>query len=209
MLKQSFKDQTEFNIYIAEQKVRKEKGYLTVSERKQLEQMLEKNYKPIFIKSEKTKLPIVTDINFLKKPCAEVTKEDNIKEIIQKLKDTLTDYPTGFGLSANQIGIQKRISYVKIPKLTKDKKIEYTEFAMINPRITEHDRKIIHKDEGCLSFPGIYINTDRWVFITLVYEDEKLETRTALLQDWESITVQHECDHLNGITIFNRKHKAR
>src|SRR3972149_587367 len=99
MLKQNFKDQLEFNLYTAEQKTRMEKGYLLRSEREILKKMLEKDYKPIFI------------------------KEDNIKEIIQKLKDTLACYK-GLGLSANQIGIQKRISYIKIPKMNKDKQVE-------------------------------------------------------------------------------------
>jgi peptide deformylase len=47
---------------------------------------------------------IVTNIVELRKSCEEVTKKDNIKEIIQNLKDTL-EAQKGFGLSANQIGI--------------------------------------------------------------------------------------------------------
>ena len=79
MLKQSFKDQIEFDIYLVEQKIRQEKKYLTISERVTLKSMLEKNYKPTFIKEEKPKLPIVTNINELRKPCQEITKNDNIK----------------------------------------------------------------------------------------------------------------------------------
>lgn len=204
MLKIEFKDQLEFNIYLVEQKVRQEKGYLTRSEREVLKQMLDKNYKPTFLKEEKPKLPIVTNINELRKPCQEVTKEDNIPEIIQKLKDTLDCY-TGLGISANQIGIQKKISYIKIPKLTQDKKIEFTETILINAKIIEKNRPIKIKNEGCLSFPGVYVNTQRFVFCIVEFLNEKMKLQTGMFQDFESLAVQHEIDHQNGLTIFNRK----
>jgi len=166
MLKNQFKDQLDFNIYLSEQKIRMEKGYLTVSERNQFNQMLDKNYKPTFIKEEKPKLPIVTNYNFLRKPCQEITKEDNIKEIIQKLKDTLNNVG-GLGISANQIGILKKISYIRIPQM-KDKKLDFKELILINPKIIEKNRYIKVKNEACLSFPGIYIDTKRYIFITVI-----------------------------------------
>jgi len=207
MLKIQFKNQLEFDIYLAEQKVRMEKGYLTVSERNQLKPMLEKNYKPIFIKDEKLKLPIVTDINYLKQPCQEVTKEDNVKEIIQKLKDTL-ESNGGLGLSANQIRIQKRISYLKIPKFV-DKKLEFNEYILINAKIIEKNNPIKVKNEGCLSFPGVYVDTLRYVFCTVTYLDENLKENTGLFQDLESLAIQHECDHQLGIVLFNRKWRTK
>jgi peptide deformylase len=207
MLKERFESKEEFIAYTLEQQIRMNNKCLTCSEREQLKKMLDKNYKPTFIKEEKPKLPIVTDINELRKSCKEVTQEDNIKEIIQKLKDTLIGY-NGYGLSANQIGIQKKISFCKLPKYDpKDKKLEFTEIVIINPKIIEKDRRIVVKQEGCLSIPYITVDTDRYVFITVEYQDEKLEKRTALFQDLESFILQHEIDHLNGKTIFDRKHQ--
>lgn len=205
MLKQTFKDQMDFNFYLIEQKKRKDNGYLTVSERKQLELMLNKDYKPNFIQ-EKIKLPIVTNIQELKKPCDLVTKDDNIKEIVQKLKNTLEGY-NGYGLAANQIGISKRISYLKIPKLV-NKKIEYQELILINPKITEASRLMINKREGCLSFSGLPIDTDRYTFITIINHNEKLEPQIVSFHALEAFIIQHEIDHLLGITIFDRKHRA-
>jgi len=207
MLKNQFKDQTEFDIYLAEQKVRQERGYLTRSERETLKKMQGKDYKPIFIKEEKPKLPIVTNIEELHKPCQEVNKNDNIKEIIQKLKDTLESHG-GLGISANQIGIQKRISYIKIPKMV-DKKLEYSEMILINAEIIEKSNPIKVKDEGCISFPGIYLDTLRYIYCTVYYLDENLKENTGLVQDLESFCVLHETDHQNGITIFDRKWRTK
>jgi peptide deformylase len=204
MLKDKFQNIEEFDLYIKEQLDRQVKGYLTYTERKQLKILSDKNYKPIFTKEEKPKLPIVTDINELKKPCQEVTKEDNISEIIQKLKDTL-ESRGGLGISVNQVEIKKRISYIKIPKFTKDKRIEFNEYILINAKIIEKDKPIKVKNEGCLSFPGVYVDTLRYVFCTVQFLNEKMEQQTGTFQDLESLVVQHECSHQEGKTIFDYK----
>jgi peptide deformylase len=152
---------------------------------------------------------IVTNINELKKPCLEITKEDDIKSIIQDLKDTL-EFKKGLGLSANQIGIQKKISYNKIPnKINKDKTIEYYELVLINAKIIEKSNPIKINNESCLSFPGLAIITKRYVFITIQYLDENFKEQTLLAQDLQSLVIQHEIDHINGKTLFDRKWRAK
>ena len=152
--------------------------------------------------------PIVTDIKILHRPCTLVTKEDNIKTIIQDLKDTL-ESKKGWGLTANQLFYNKAVSYIKVPTLfnKKTKKFDYKELVLINPKIIEKDRKTLVKNEACLSFPGIHITTDRWIFITVEYLNEKMEKCTSLFQDIMGIVIQHEIDHTQGRTIFERKHK--
>ena len=208
MLKTVFKDQLEFDYYVVAQNSRMANGYLTKSERDILTKMLNKDYKPFFRKEERKKLPIVTDINYLTQPCQEVTKEDNVKEIVQKLKDTLACYD-GVGLTANQIGIQKKISYIKIPKITKDRKIEFSEFILINAKIIEKDRPIKISNESCLSFPGVKVSTVRYVFITVEYYNEKMELQTGVFQDIEALVIQHEISHQEGKTIFDYKWRAK
>jgi len=153
---------------------------------------------------------IITNINELRKPCQEVTKNDDYKSIITDLKDTLTT-KKGYALASNQIGIQKRICYCKIPKKinTQTKEVEYNEFVLINPKIIEKDKPVKFVDEGCLSFPGLRITTKRYVFCTVTYLDEKLEQRTAMFQDLESFVIQHECSHLEGRTLFEYKWRAK
>jgi peptide deformylase len=151
---------------------------------------------------------IVTNIVELRKSCEEVTKKDNIKEIIQNLKDTL-EAQKGFGLSANQIGIQKKISYIKMPVGIKDKQIQYKEYVLINAKIIEKERPIQVKGESCISFPGMGMITRRFVFVTVEYLNEKLEIQTGILQDMEAICVQHETDHQNSLTIFDRKWRSK
>jgi peptide deformylase len=208
MLKATFVSQQEYDSYIQDQQKRMENGYLTRSEREQLKSMLIKDYKPI-IKSITPKISLVQSLELLKRPCQEVTKEDNIKEIIQQLKDALTSN-SGLGISANQIGIQKKISYIKIPKFVDAKTHEwnYNEYIIINAKIIEYSNPIKIKNEGCLSFPGIGITTKRYVFCTVEYLNEKLEVQTGMFQDLESFVVQHEYAHQQSRTIFDDKWKA-
>jgi peptide deformylase len=210
MIRKEFKTKLEVDIYLAEQKVRMESGYLTRSEREELKQLLDKPDSLIKKEIESIKgKSIITNINELRKPCQEVTKEDNIKDLLKDLKDTCVS-TNGWGCSANQVGINKKVSYIRVPKMDqKTKKIEFTELYLINAKIVERARPYIVKNEGCISFPGLSVQTDRYVFITVSYLDEKYQEQTTMLQDYEALAVQHEIDHQNGITIFDRKHKAR
>lgn len=155
--------------------------------------------------------PIITDCAILKKPSEKVSPEDDIKSIIQDLKDTIASQPHSIGLSAPQIGIQKCVCIVRLPVGVNQetKKVEFTEKILINPIITEKDKRVQLKGEGCSSFAGISVNTDRYIYITLEYLDESLKLQAGCMQDWESFAIQHEVDHLNGILLFDRKHKAR
>lgn len=209
MLKQSFKDKIDFDFYVAEQKVRMEKGYLTFSERNQLKTMLEKNYKPVFIKEEKSKPPLITNINELRKLCELVKEGEDISQILKDLKETCIVY-NGLGLTANQIGINKRISYLRIPFYNeKSKKMEFKETYLINAKITEKSNPIKVEGEQCLSFPGISVITKRYVFCTVVAEDENGKKITYLMQDLEGLTAQHEIDHQNSLTIIDKKWKVQ
>jgi peptide deformylase len=149
--------------------------------------------------------PIVTNLAELRKPCLPVEKGEDIKEIIRALKDTL-EAKKGLGITANQIGINKKISYIKIPKfIDKNKKLQYNEYIFINAKIIEKDRPVKIQNESCISFPGVNVTTRRYVFITVEYLDENLKLQTGTLQDVESLVVQHELDHQLGIVLFDRK----
>ena len=155
--------------------------------------------------------PIVTNLAELKRPCVPVTKEDDIKQIIIDLKETLATHPDGWGLSANQIGYNKCISYIRVPKMInhKDKKITYAELVMINPKIIEKDTPVKVNNEGCLSFEGINVTTKRYIYITAEFLDENLKPQAAAFQDYESLAIQHEVSHLEGKTIFDFKWRAK
>src|SRR5574343_456236 len=148
---------------------------------------------------------IVSMRNLLNKPCLPVEKGEKVKDVIQDLKDTLAT-KKGWGLTANQIGVNKRISYVKLPPSLSQNKDGW---VLINAVITEKAEPFRANAEACLSFQGITVTTKRYAFIAVEYLDEKLEQKTTIFQGYEALAIQHEIDHQNGITIFDRKWVAK
>lgn len=147
------------------------------------------------------KKQIVTNLKDLQIPCIPVCDGEDISSICQDLKDSL-DPSKGYALAANQIGYNKRIIYINIKELDLDG-------FLINPTITMKVGKI-QFNEGCLSFPGIHVKTDRAKAISVTCStDNKLFPVNVIFADLESIIVQHEIDHLDGKTMFDRKHRSK
>lgn len=140
---------------------------------------------------------LVTSIIDLKKPCEPVLAEE-LEAIVTDLRDSFNahSHPHKVGLSANQIGIQKKVAYIRV---------KGREMILVNPKIVSKENKI-KSPEQCLSLPGLSIVCDR-------YENIEVETglgeerHTEFWDGYESIIIQHETDHLNGFTIIDRKHK--
>ena len=111
----------------------------------------------------------------------------------------------GLGLSANQIGEDKSVCVVDVTN----------PFFLLNPVITKKQKEIIYK-EGCLSIPDKMITTKRYERIeveadnvegTMVFGPDKDNQVDNDLLILESVCVQHEIDHLNGKTIYDREFK--
>lgn len=136
---------------------------------------------------------ILLDNDLISLPCEKVSIKEGEK-IAQILAESLPD--NGIGIAANQIGIQKRVCLVSV----KDPVV------FINPRIVASGGFVVFP-EGCLSFPGKQVLTKRYTTITVVADNHQhplVYTDKDLL---ECVCVQHEIDHLNGITMFDREYK--
>lgn len=107
----------------------------------------------------------------------------------------------GSGLSANQIGVDKRMFAV----LFDDR-----EMMLINPKIMSHSINMIYlpEGEGCLSVnrpvPGFVPRYER---IKVKAYDIDGHEIIVQLQGYGAIVVQHEIDHLNGIMFYDRINK--
>jgi peptide deformylase len=71
----------------------------------------------------------------------------------------------------------------------------------------EHEGKQIFS-EGCLSLPGLGVQTDRWIDV-LIENGFEGERKREYYNGFAAIIVQHEMDHLNGKTILDRKHRRK
>jgi peptide deformylase len=104
---------------------------------------------------------------------------------------------SGLGLAATQVGLTKRIAIV-----ASDDKPGH-EAALVNPEIVQTSGWE-EAEEGCLSFPGVYIRVGRFTRVRVRYQD--LRGKTCEM-DAESIlarAIQHELDHLDGRLLVDR-----
>lgn len=144
----------------------------------------------------------------LEKPCGEVNIKNingDIIEIIEDLKSTL-EYGTGLGISAPQIGINKRIIVVGAKK----ENIKYNDAeeipitAMINPTWKKLTEDTDVQYEGCMSVPSIRGKVERYKNIELTYYNEDGEKIVKQINGFLARLVQHECDHLDGIVFLDK-----
>ena len=142
---------------------------------------------------------IITEETKLRLMCEEVKTIKEGEEIGAQLLKELTESENGIGLAANQIGINKRVCVVNVKE----------PLILINPRIVERSEETFVFPEGCLSFPNKHIRTTR--FVEVKVETDNHEGKLSFSAESENINnafecacVQHEIDHLDGITMFDR-----
>ncbi|MCR9244588.1 MAG: peptide deformylase [bacterium] len=106
----------------------------------------------------------------------------------------------GVGLAAPQVGIELKLLVLNP---TGSKKDRDGELVLLNPKITRKKGREFG-DEGCLSFPGIQAEVERFVDITVTYTDLDGQEQTLKADTWLARIIQHELDHLEGVLFTDR-----
>lgn len=122
-----------------------------------------------------------------------------LPSILKDMYDTLSSV-NGIGLSANQIGLDMRLAIINYYDKEKDKTYN---IVMINPEIVSSKGEIV-EEEGCLSFPGFFVKLKRSYEVEVRALNEKGLPVVIKGQGLLARALQHEIDHLNGITIYDR-----
>ena len=158
----------------------------------------------------------VNDNPIINKKLKEVSVEEGLA-IAEELFQILNERGDGIGLAANQVGIDAQVAVVNVRE----------PLVLINPKYVARENEIIY-GEGCLSFPNRAIRTKRYRDIVISTEQSEAnwyfsgaEENSDGKSGWdkgnmkqdqenrilESVCIQHEIDHLNGITIHDREIK--
>ena len=104
----------------------------------------------------------------------------------------------GIGISANQIGIWER-AFAMVRDLENNEVM-----VCFNPRIVKSYSEEVEMEEGCLSYPELFLKIKRPDKIVVKYEDEDKKTHKIKLQGLSSRVFQHEYDHMEGIDFTQR-----
>lgn len=101
----------------------------------------------------------------------------------------MMDDLNGLGLSANQLGLPYRAFVMR----------SEPPFVCFNPKIVWSSEETMVMEEGCLTFPLLYLKIRRPVAIRARYQDQHGETHTKHLEGISARCYQHELDHMDGI----------
>lgn len=100
----------------------------------------------------------------------------------------------GLGLSANQIGLPYRVFVITGSPI----------YACFNPRIVDSSSEEVLMEEGCLSYPNLFIKIKRPAAIRVRFNLPNGEIKNETFEGLTARVFQHELDHLNGIVHTQR-----
>ncbi|MCL2137651.1 MAG: peptide deformylase [Coriobacteriia bacterium] len=151
---------------------------------------------------------IAPDPRLLKK--AEPVQLEELPEL-RKIADEMAElmYETlGCGLAAPQIGLAKQFIVVDpdwgLPDEEDSEPIPKNPRFLINPVIKRLWGEKSVSDEGCLSVPGISVPIERYEFVEVETYDLEGNLDVFEAEGFAARVLQHEIDHLNGVTLFER-----
>lgn len=119
------------------------------------------------------------------------------KQLEKEMLDLM--YATnGIGLAANQVGKRVRMfvmGHKDSPELG---------MAFFNPMVIANTQDIREVEEGCLSFPNIYVKIKRPSTIKVRWQTSSGEIHEGEFSGYDCKCFLHELDHLEGITFQDR-----
>jgi len=104
----------------------------------------------------------------------------------------------GIGLAATQVGLLYRVFVMGWRGAPEEAK------AFFNPIVVATVDEVEDLEEGCLSFPGIYVNIKRPKKILARWQNSKGEWEESEFEGYNCKCFLHELDHLEGIVFQDR-----
>ncbi len=153
---------------------------------------------------------LIVILEILKYPDKRLRKKSKPVEVFDEALHTLLDdmYETmiehnGVGLAAIQVGVDKQILVINIPRQEDNEQHKEDMLEIINPVFLKQEGEIVW-NEGCLSVPEYYEETKRFSHVTLAYKDRFGNDKVLQADDFLSVALQHEIDHLNGMLFVDK-----
>jgi len=122
--------------------------------------------------------------------------DDALADLAREMVKTMNE-ADGLGLAGPQVGLA--LSIVVVSGDTRPG----GEIVLVNPEIVETGGWEV-ADEGCLSFPGIYVKIGRFYRVRARYRDPRGEPQELEAEGLLARAIQHELDHLDGRLLVDR-----
>ena len=133
----------------------------------------------------------------LRRRCRDVAADEDVAPLARTMIAGM-EAQSGVGLAAPQVGDLRRVVVVTDPQVARPRPR-----VMVNPVIEEVLGPLEVCEEGCLSFPDLYLKLARPRGVVVRYRG--LDGKQQVLSDegFLARVIQHEVDHLDGVLFFD------
>ena len=123
-------------------------------------------------------------------------------ELTQELQKIRSE-GAGIGLAAPQVGLNTQVLVIGMGNLETEGVEDYDQ-VFFNPNILSMGEETMYMVEGCLSYPGLFVKVKRPKSMVMEWWTEEDTRCEETFDGMTSRILQHEVDHLNGITFIKR-----
>jgi peptide deformylase len=147
----------------------------------------------------KMQLRLYPDPELLKKAALVTTFDRELAERVDEMFTVMYE-ERGVGLAAPQVGWSAR---VLVLNPSGNRKEDEQALALVNPRILKRWGRS-RAEEGCLSFPEIFVEVDRPAGVRVAWQDVQGAEHERDFNEFPARIIQHEMDHLDGVLLVHR-----
>jgi peptide deformylase len=122
--------------------------------------------------------------------------DDTVRRLVARMLDIMIEQK-GIGLAAPQAGVPLRLFIISLDGSRNNVRV------YVNPTV-KPEGPVVENEEGCLSVPGVYTKIKRYSMATVTATDLDGKPFTEQGEGLYARALQHEFDHIEGVTIVNR-----
>ncbi|MDF1526531.1 MAG: peptide deformylase [bacterium] len=126
-----------------------------------------------------------------------------LNKLAEDMLETMYAAP-GVGLAAPQVGVSLKMIVVDVGVALGEK----DPIVFLNPEIV-NSSEVIAFEEGCLSLPEFTVEVERARVLEVKYQDLEGKEKTLTAEDFLSVAIQHEMDHLEGRLLLDHTSAIR
>ena len=120
----------------------------------------------------------------------------NPVELYNDLAETMREND-GLGLASPQVGLPYRAFVMRAENI----------IGVFNPKIVDASSEMVYLEEGCLSYPNLWVKIKRPKKIKVRFTNPDGQTETRVFDGMSARVFQHELDHLDGVLHVKRANK--
>ena len=140
---------------------------------------------------------------YLRQRAAQVTAfDEQLRSIVQDMEETMAE-EDGIGLAATQVGIDLRLLILAPYAFEGEAGLGKPNIVVINPEIVSQSDETVVAEEGCLSFPSVFIPVERPLEVTIRAQDRHGAYYEISGERLGARAILHEIDHLNGVVMVD------